>query len=89
VKKSAHFLHLTVEAFVERYTELSPDRSSLVLRNQSTGACCFLEGQNICAIQAVKPFQCQGFPNTWNFPGWQDVCEAIPISPEAESEKPI
>jgi len=27
----------------------------------------------------VKPSQCAGFPNKWNFPGWQQVCEAKAI----------
>jgi hypothetical protein len=27
----------------------------------------------------VKPEQCSGFPNKWNFPGWRQVCEAIPV----------
>ena len=42
------------------------------------GACIFLEGQD-CKIQPVKPQQCRGFPNAWNFPGWREVCEATEI----------
>ena len=38
-----------------------------------------LEDGKHCRIQAVKPRQCAGFPNTWNFPGWRDECEAIPV----------
>ena len=41
------------------------------------GACIFLEGVNTCLIQPVKPEQCRGFPNAWNFPGWRDMCEAV------------
>ena len=41
----------------------------------------FLDGID-CRVNDVKPDQCSGFPNTWNFPGWQDVCEAIPIELE-------
>jgi hypothetical protein len=29
-------------------------------------------------VQPAKPVQCAGFPNTWNFPGWREVCEAVP-----------
>jgi hypothetical protein len=47
------------------------------------GECIFLDGRD-CRVQAVKPTQCAGFPNTWNFPGWRDVCEAIPV-PRVES----
>ena len=40
---------------------------------------------NRCTIQAVKPIQCRGFPNQWNFPGWRKVCEAIPV-PDGSAE---
>lgn len=36
-----------------------------------------------CRIHPVKPEQCSGFPNTWNFPGWRQVCEAIPVPVES------
>jgi uncharacterized protein len=35
-----------------------------------------------CRIHPVKPGQCAGFPNKWNFPGWRDVCEAVPVPVE-------
>ncbi len=75
---AAHF-DMNIDLFVDRYTELNPDRSGLVLKNKANGECCFLEGHNTCTVQSAKPFQCQGFPNTWNFQGWQDVCEALPV----------
>ena len=65
--------------FIQRYSRLRPDRGSLALNDTADGACVFLDGKD-CAIQAVKPRQCKGFPNTWNFLGWRDVCEAIPQS---------
>ena len=71
--------------FIQRYTRLRPQRDGLALLDAPTGACIFLEG-HACAIQPVKPSQCRGFPNAWNFPGWRDVCEAIaqPL-PDAEA----
>jgi Fe-S-cluster containining protein len=45
--------------------------------------CIFLEGTNVCKIQAVKPQQCAGFPNAWNFPGWREVCVAVPVLKKA------
>ena len=69
--------------FVEKFTRLRPSRDGLALIDQPDGACIFLEGRD-CGIQAVKPRQCKGFPNTWNFPGWQEVCEAIEGPPEDE-----
>ena len=32
----------------------------------------------------MKPFQCKGFPNRWNFKDWQKVCKAKPV-PMAEA----
>jgi Fe-S-cluster containining protein len=65
--------------FIQKFTRLRPRRDGLALKDQPDGACIFLEGRD-CLIQTVKPTQCRGFPNTWNFPGWRDVCEAIEIT---------
>ncbi|NJK92175.1 MAG: YkgJ family cysteine cluster protein [Blastochloris sp.] len=78
LRLSSH-LALSEEAFVQNHTHLNPDRSGLVLNTKENGECCFLEGVNHCQVQAVKPFQCGGFPNTWNFPGWREVCEAVEV----------
>jgi len=75
----AGFLKITEFEFIQRRTRLRPGRDGLALNDTATGACIFLEG-NDCAIQPVKPHQCKGFPNAWNFPGWRDVCEAIPVA---------
>jgi uncharacterized protein len=79
VEKISDLLGLAPEVFVQEFTELKADRSGLVLKNKENGECCFLEGVNHCKIQKAKPFQCQGFPNNWNFPGWRDICEAVPL----------
>ncbi len=72
------FLGLTDFEFIEQFTRLRPRRDGLALTDQPDGACIFLEGRD-CRIQPVKPIQCGGFPNTWNFPGWREVCEAIEV----------
>ena len=64
--------------FICDYTRLRPNRGGLALIDREDGACFFLKG-NQCSIQAVKPQQCKDFPNTWNFPGWRDICKAIEI----------
>jgi Fe-S-cluster containining protein len=88
-EKIADYLGLAFDAFLEQYTQLLPDRSGLGLISRPNHECIFLEGRNVCKIQAVKPRQCAGFPNTWNFPDWRKVCEAIPVmkkgSPHAAS----
>ncbi|MDX9978978.1 MAG: YkgJ family cysteine cluster protein [Lentisphaeria bacterium] len=72
----AEFLGMAVEQFVARYTTVTADRRSLTLIERGDGACIMLTGENRCRINPVKPYQCQAFPNIWNFPGWQEECEA-------------
>jgi Fe-S-cluster containining protein len=76
----ANFLGLEANEFIEKYTRLNSKRSGLSIIDKPNGECVFLEGVNTCKIQSVKPHQCSGFPNVWNFPGWRDVCEAVEIS---------
>lgn len=74
----AQHLGLSEEEFIHRYTRINANRTGLSIIDKPNGECIFLEGQNVCAIQPVKPHQCKGFPNAWRFPGWQEVCEAVP-----------
>lgn len=78
ISKISTFLKLSEGEFIEHFTRLRANRDGLALTEQPDGACIFLDGRD-CSIQPVKPMQCSGFPNTWNFPGWRDVCEAIPV----------
>jgi uncharacterized protein len=78
----AHFLNLSEHQFIERYTRLNANRTGLSIIDKANGECVFLEGLNTCLIQPVKPSQCSGFPNEWNFPGWRDQCEAIETQKE-------
>jgi len=78
----ATHLGMDEREFVEKFTRLRPLRDGLALIDQPDGSCIFLEGRD-CRIQEVKPRQCQGFPNTWNFPGWRDTCEAIEVEASA------
>lgn len=82
----ASHLEVPAEVFLEQYTELRRNRAGLTLIEKPDGACIFLEG-NCCTINPVKPDQCRGFPNTWNFAGWRDICEAIPVSLSQLREK--
>ena len=74
----SQFLGLTEADFIQDFTRLRPQRDGLALIDKPNGECVFLDGRN-CRIQTVKPDQCRGFPNAWNFPGWREVCEALPV----------
>ena len=78
----AAFLGLTDDEFIQRFTRLRSNRQGLSLLEKANHECIMLEG-NSCRIHPVKPEQCAGFPNKWNFPGWHQVCEAVPVPVEA------
>jgi uncharacterized protein len=80
VGKIARFLGMRETDFVERCTRLNANRTGLSIIDKPNGECLFLEGVNECRIQPVKPGQCSGFPNDWNFPGWRAQCEAIEVT---------
>jgi uncharacterized protein len=83
----AGFLGVDEYAFIQRFTRLRPHRDGLALIEKVNHECVFLEGRD-CAIQPVKPRQCAGFPNTWNFPGWREVCEAVPKLRDSHEDDP-
>jgi Fe-S-cluster containining protein len=72
------FLGLAESEFIQTHTRLRPNRDGLALTDKPNGECVFLEGRD-CRVQAVKPAQCRGFPNAWNFPGWREVCESVEV----------
>lgn len=73
----ATFLGITELDFIQNHTRLQISRRGLALLEKTNGECAFLSGKD-CTIQEVKPEQCKGFPNLWNFPGWRQLCKAIP-----------
>ncbi len=81
IPRIAAFLDLTETEFLDRFTRLRTNRQGLSLIEKENHECIMLEG-NSCRIHPVKPSQCAGFPNKWNFPGWRQVCEAKAIPME-------
>jgi Fe-S-cluster containining protein len=78
ITEIAVFLEMEEAEFIQQNTRLRLNRTGLTLIDHPDGSCIFLEG-NHCAIHPAKPAQCSGFPNRWNFPGWRQVCEAVPV----------
>jgi len=64
VTQLAAFLGLSESEFIKVHTVLLRDRRGLALKAREDHSCIFLEG-NSCAVQAVKPRQCNEFPNRW------------------------
>jgi len=79
IARIAGFLGIAEADFIARFTRLRTNRHGLSLTEKQNHECIMLDG-NACRIHPVKPMQCAGFPNTWNFPGWRNVCEAIPVT---------
>jgi Fe-S-cluster containining protein len=77
ITRLAAFKGLTEHDFIQQFAKLRADRRGLALKENSDGACIFLEGDS-CTVQPVKPQKCKEFPNLWNFPGFEKVCHAIP-----------
>lgn len=78
IPRIAAFLGLEETEFLERFTRLRTNRQGLSLIEKENHECIMLEDGG-CRIHEVKPSQCAGFPNRWNFEGWRKVCEARPI----------
>ena len=78
IEKIALFLEMETQAFIDQFTRLRTNRNGLSLIEKENHECIMLDGES-CRINPVKPEQCRGFPNKWNFPGWQQVCQAKAI----------
>lgn len=81
IAKIADFLEMKEADFIAQFTRLRTNRCGLSLIEKDNHECIMLENGG-CRIHPVKPSQCAGFPNKWNFPNWRDVCEAIPTRVE-------
>jgi uncharacterized protein len=86
VEAIAAHLEMPLTVFLEKFTRLRANRKGLSLIDQPDGACIFLK-ENRCEINPVKPLQCRNFPNKWRFPGWREVCEAVPMDIPADDPR--
>ncbi len=82
ITRIAEFLGLSEEDFIARHTRLRANRRGLSLLEREDNSCVMLEG-DACIIHPVKPTQCIGFPDAWNFPGWREISRAVavPVDP--------
>ncbi len=61
----ATHLGLSEQNFIDKHTQLSPNRRQLALFNQADGSCAFLKGDR-CSIYEARPEQCRTFPYAWS-----------------------
>ena len=69
VAAAAAFLEMPEEAFVGRHAALARNRAQLTLKENSGGACEFLDPEGRCRIYPARPKQCRGFPRAWRVAG--------------------
>lgn len=73
----AEALGMTPEDFVNRWTELSPSRTGLVLKSPPEAPCPFLTAEALCRIHAARPQQCRDYPARWRSAEIEAVCQAM------------
>jgi len=72
----AEYLDITIEELIEKFTALTADRQSLTVVENPDGSCAFLDRDNTCMINPVKPQQCRDFPAKWQAGTYQKFCKA-------------
>ena len=77
IARIAAFLGMGEGDFIERETDVAPDRKSLVLKSRPDGSCAYLTADNLCRINPVKPDKCSTFPFEWVNPDSETVCPAV------------
>ena len=75
-RMAAH-LGMDEREFIERETDLAPDRAGLVLKDRPDGACGMLDGSNRCRVYPVRPEKCRTFPFEWINPASADYCPGL------------
>ena len=85
VSRIAGFLGMEEHEFVQEFTRIRANRTGLSLVDKEGSTECVMLQDDKCRIHEVKPEQCRGFPNTWNFPGWEKECEAIAVPLKEEA----
>ncbi len=85
ISRIAAFLQLEEHQFVQDYTRIRANRTGLSLIDKEESTECIMLDGDRCLIHEVKPDQCKGFPNVWNFPGWEEECQAVAVPIKGEA----
>ena len=77
ISRIAAYLGMNEGEFIANETELAPDRKGLVLKSRADGACVYLDENNLCRINPVKPDKCRTFPFEWTNPDSNAICPEL------------
>ena len=77
ILRIAAYLGTEEAEFIANETELAPDRKGLVLKSRADGACVYLDENNLCRLNPVKPDKCRSFPFEWTNPDSNAVCPEL------------
>lgn len=76
----ASFLGIGESFFIQLYTRLAFSRRGLSLVDGAGDRCVFLDRDNLCSINPVKPGQCRDFPARWRHSQAGMVCPVLKLS---------
>ena len=79
IARIAEFLGVAEQTFIDRETDVAPDRSGLILKSRPDGACVWLSDDNRCRIHSVKPDKCRTFPYEWTNADSHKVCPGLAV----------
>ena len=77
ISRIAAYLGMDEGEFIANGTELAPDRKGLVLKSRADGACVYLDENNLCRLNPVKPNKCRSFPLEWTNPDSSAICPEL------------
>ena len=77
ISRIAAYLGMDEGEFIAHETELAPDRRGLVLKSRADGACVYLDENNLCRLNPVKPNKCRSFPLEWTNPDSNVICPEL------------
>lgn len=77
ISRIAEYLGVPEAEFIEKETDVAPDRRGLVLKSRPDDSCVWLTEDNKCRIHPVKPDKCRSFPYEWTNRDSGEVCPGL------------
>ena len=82
IKRISKFLGMSEQEFIDRETEIAPDRKGLILKSRADESCAYLTEDSRCRIHPVKPDKCRTFPFEWTNADSHEVCPGLSFPAE-------